>query len=117
MRISYLFLLFTLLSTSCIFSGGDIEEKKIIDPYYLSYSGINHQLIKKEKDANTGKIIIQADIDSIGHFGKYIVGKFESTYFIFNTGKEMFEGKYNAYSDFIQAKINLGLNVAMESTQ
>ena len=105
-----------LLISSCIFSGSDIKETKVIEPYYITYSGLNHQLIIKEKGASTNKVVITSNIDSIGHYDKFIFGKMGVQYFIINKETQSFEGWYNDYSSFIEAKRKLNLQSEMEST-
>lgn len=109
-------LCFVLPISGCIFSGGDIEETKVVEPYYITYSGLNHQLIIKEKGASTSKIIITSNVDSIGHYNKFIFGKTGVQYFIINRETQNFEGRYNEHSSFIEAKQKLDLPSEMEST-
>lgn len=105
-----------MLLSGCIFSGGDIEETKVIEPYYILSTGSNHQLIAKENGASTNKVIVSSDIDSIGHYDKFIFGKTGSRYFIFSTETQKFYGEYNNPSLFKEAKEKLNLYSEMEST-
>ena len=106
----------TVFISGCIFSGSDIEETKIIEPYYVTYSGLNHQLIFKEKGANTSKVIISSNIDSIGYYDKYIFGKIGVQYFILNRESQILKDKYNTYFSFIEGMDKLNLKPDMQST-
>lgn len=110
--IVYAFLVL-VANSGCIFSGNDIEEIKMIGPYYITTSGINYDLIVKEKDASTNKIMLP-NIDSIGWSNKYVFGKAVSGYFIINQNAQIFVGKYNNYLDFNNAGKILGLNNEMK---
>lgn len=100
MKFKYLYgcvLLFT--GGGCLFSGNDIEEKKLVEPYYITTSGISYDLIIKERDASTNKVVI-TNIDSIGWNESYIFGKTVSEYFIINQATQILIGRYNNRSDF-----------------
>jgi hypothetical protein len=116
MKIYIPFMCMSVLLSGCIFSGNDIEETEILDPYYIQFSGINHQLIAKETEARTSKVIVSTDIDSIGHFDNFIFGKTGSRYFIFDTKTKKFYGEYNNLSLFREAKQKLNLYIEMKST-
>jgi hypothetical protein len=116
MKNNFVIICFVFFMSGCIFSGTDIEETKVVEPYYITYSGLNHQLIIKEKGASTNKVVITSNVDSIGHYDKFIFGKTGAEYFIINKETQNFEGRYNEYSSFMEAKRRLDLPTEMEST-
>ena len=100
-------------NSGCIFSGNDIEEIKLIEPYYITTSGISYDLIVKEKDASTNKVML-LNIDSIGWSKKYVFGKATSEYFIISQNDQIFVGRFKNYLDFYNAGKLLGLNDEMK---
>ena len=117
MKLNYTFIfILSLIISGCIFSGSDIEERKLVEPYYITYSGIKYELIVKEKGASTNKVLISSNIDSIGWYSRYIFGKIDTEYFIINRDAQNFEGKYNSYFEFIKAKKLLELKSKMLKT-
>lgn len=97
-----------LFSSGCLFSGNDIEEKQIVGSYYISSLGDANTLIFKEPEANTEKIIITTNVDSIGWKDKVVFGITNNEYFIVDIKSQKTIGRYTNYFDFIKANQELG---------
>ncbi len=95
------FILIIFFSSGCIFSGSDLEEKKVVDNYYINLLGSNSSLVYREPGAATDKMLISSNIDSIGWNEQIVVGVTNNKYFIVNRQSRA----VNTVSDYFQFTI------------
>ncbi len=102
---------FLVFCSGCLFSGPDNEERKLVSPYFIVSAGAGHDLVVKEENADTEKIIY-SNIDSIGWSNHYIFGKAQSGYFIIDCNAQKIVGRYSS-AEFNRVKKGLGLQSGM----
>ncbi|HVK96575.1 MAG TPA: hypothetical protein VM368_02105 [Flavisolibacter sp.] len=90
-----------LLFNSCIFSGTDFKETKLIGNYYITSMGGMNALVYREPNSLTDNVIVTANIDSFFVDSNWLVVSAGKEYFFINQEKQSIDTVYHNYEDLM----------------